>query len=375
MISQLRGTYFLARDQGVLPTLKLLCRKGVERVHKSGFERFDNWEDYFAYMRSRSVHRDDPVDSKWIEFVCPFHRGDVIVGFLAASAAAQAGKRVRMYVCRGMGAWLSDFPVCENLCVVELQTALPTALETQPRYHSAVKEVMNRPEARGRFASSRPIRTLEAAGADLAGYMLLQLGMPADTPLPKLYPRDCGEAEKKRLRSLIGCPEEPFILLHPQGGWRIKSMSPDVVKRIIAQAQTAGCRAIQIGGSADRPVSGTDGAILQNLRLSEWQYLFRSAVALVGVDSWTAHFASLLNVPQAIVYGATVDGSIGLKRHMLCQEGQLLILDSRCELAPCNKTYCRRGFEYCAGMEPGEGTICDYLDRIKNGCKSCNTIC
>lgn len=357
MKNLISGIWYHVQEQGPGPVFRWLCRKARERVVKTGYERFGSWPEYFAQVRKTGIHRDDPVDEGWTEFICPFHRGDAIVGLLCAEAAARQGRHIRMYVANGLKAWLSDLRTDEKITLIELETKIPPALETQPGYNRALEESVRRPEAVGRLVSYRPIGKLEDGGTDLVEYILGQLGLPADTRLPMLSVARSGNREA--LDSRTG--GSPFVLLHPQAGWRIKSLSPEITDRIIQIVHGAGLQVIQIGGEKDRRIRGADGYILEDLSLADWGWLFRKAAAVIGADSWTAHFASLLDVDQILIYGATENRTVGLKRHMEKQESRFMAFGSACELHPCTKLYCRKGGRYCRGMRIDDEKIREIL--------------
>ncbi|MCR5566928.1 MAG: hypothetical protein K6F61_08745 [Clostridiales bacterium] len=357
MKSQLLGIWFHIQEWGLYPTVKWLCRKTGEQIRKTGYEKYSNWPEYFADQRKKRTGSCQQTDEDWTEFICPFHRGDTITGLLCADAAARQGKHIRMYVADGLKDWLSDIVTDPNLVLVELKTGQPTALETQPGYNRALEESIQRPEVSGRIVSYRPIGRLEDEGTDLVEYILGQLKLPADMKLPNL-----SVSESRNPDALDGkTGDKPFLLLHPHAGWRIKSLSPGTIESIVTTAHQTGLSVIQIGGEKDKPVNGADGYILENLPLSDWAYLFKKAAAVAGADSWTAHFASMLDVNQVLIYGATEDKTVGLKHHMEKQDSRRLVFESACELQPCTKLYCRKGTRYCSNMNINRETLKEFL--------------
>ena len=359
MKSLLQGIWYHVQDQGLYPTIRWLCRKAGEQIRKTGYERYQDWPTYFTDQRASSIHNSIPIDEKWTEFICPFHRGDTIVGLLCANAAAQKGQHIRMYVAKGLKEWLSDLDFNEKITLIELNTEIPTALETQSRYNQVLKESIQKPEATGRFVSYRPIGKLEDDRIDLVEYILRQLNLPQDTKLPNLGVKET--INKQKLDSIVG--DSPFVLFHPQAGWRIKNLRPDIISEIIHINHEAGLRIIQIGGEKDERIKDADGYILENLTLADWAYLFQKTKTVIGVDSWTAHFASMLDVNQILIYGATENKTVGLKRHMEKQDKPCLVFDSLCDLHPCTKLYCRKGGKHCQGMRVNIDVIGSYLGK------------
>lgn len=286
-----------------------------------------------------------------IEFVCPFHRGDVLVGLQVACTAAKHGLKVRMHVSRELVSWLNDFEYGDSVTIEPIDIDIPTAEQTDQFLREATDKVALREDSSCRILCSHPVRNLEDMGIDLAENMLRQFGLPIDTKLINVGVKRCAAEREAQLREMVVHPLEKTVLLHPYGGWQLKSMSPEIVKKTVKICHDAGYKVVQIGGAADAKTDGADGALLMDLPLSAWAFLFRSARAVIGVDSWTAHFASILDVDQAIVYGPTDHRDVGSKRHFLNSSGRCVVIPSHCELVPCNSLVCRRGSAFCVGMD------------------------
>jgi len=76
----------------------------------------------------------------------------------------------------------------------------------------------------------------------------------------------------------------------------LKSIPGHLLPELAGFVHNAGFKLVQIGGAADPQVDGCDGAILHNFLPSQWREIFALGRALIGVDSWTAHFASILDM-------------------------------------------------------------------------------
>jgi len=290
----------------------------------------------------------------WIEFVCPFHRGDVLLGLQVAYTASMHGIHVRMHVSEALINWLEDFDCAQLVKIEPVAVGMPSAEQTSIFLSEAIKKVALREDSSGRIICSHPARNLEDMGIDLVENMLRQFGLPINTKLVGPMLRSCPKERQLELSEKLNHSIGKTVLLHPKGGWSLKSMTPEIIGKVIRLCHKAGCAVVQIGGESDPVVEEADGTLLENLPLRDWGYLFRSSRAVIGVDSWTAHFASLVNADQAILYSSTNDRDVGSKRHFANVDGKCVVIPSRCAEAPCNGLSCKLGYAFCNGMNVTE---------------------
>lgn len=301
----------------------------------------------------------------WIEFVCPFHRGDTLIGLQVAYTAAKHGIKIRMHVSALLIKWLKDFDYGDSIVLEAIDIGIPMAEETAIFLREAMDKVALREDSSGNIVCSHPIRHLEDMGIDLTENMLRQFGLPIDTKLVNVSVKNCCAQRKKELEEMLGYPPKKTILLHPYGGWTLKSMSPEIIKKIVRICHKVDCRVVQIGGEKDPEANEVDGKLLKNLPLREWAFLFKSVCAVIGVDSWTAHFASIVNANQAIVYGSTDHQDVGSKSHFANSAGECMVFSSQCDCVPCNSLLCQFGNEFCIGMDVDE-RLEAFLQNIKS---------
>lgn len=305
---------------------------------------------YWIARYNAAWERSGRPPSEIVEFVCPFHRGDVLLGLCAACTAAKRGIRVRMHISQDLIGWLEDFKLHKGVVLEPINVGIPCAEQTGAFLCRALETVRRRKDVTGYIVCSHPVRSLEELGVSLAEHMLQTLGLPAGMKLTCVSLCPCTEAEEQVLREKVGYELQSVVLLHPVAGWALKSMPPEIIRQIVGLCHARGCRVVQIGGSGDPVAESVDGTLLEDLALREWGYLFRSVRAVVGVDSWTAHFAAMVHANQAILYGSTSDRYVGSKCYFEDGAGKCVTIPSRCEKAPCNRLNCEPRYRYCRGM-------------------------
>lgn len=333
----------------------------------------DNFEDDFfspnlsLYDRKVSVARTPRVGKswrKWIELVCPFWRGDVLIIFeIAMTAAIKYNKKIRLHVSKDICEWLSDFPYKETIEILPIDIRIPNILERSIYLKLAIEKVASREDSSGLIICPHPTRSVRKMGMDLAEAMLFKLGLPIYTTIINVKP-----TLKNDLHSFVSLQEhillEKSILLHPNGGWKTKSMNQKLIRKISEIAHKKGFFLLQIGGANDFKSDFVDGYAMGDFPLSIWHALFVSTKALIGVDSWTSHFAPIVNANQVVVFGSTTDEDVASKRHYENQDGQYLAFDSNCSDRACFKNVCEQGRLGCPKMTVDENAISSFLDEL-----------
>lgn len=298
----------------------------------------------------------------WIEFVCPFHRGDVLIGLQVACTAAVHGKRIRMHVSKDVYEWLKAFPYERYIEIEPIDVPIPKAADTEYYNQQAKEKVALREDSSGYIVSAHPKRDLDKMGIDNVEFMLEQLGLPIDTKLINLLPVDIDEVDRAQYLTI---ELDKTVLIHPYGGWSLKSMSDSIVKEVAGIVHASGYRLIQIGGASDEKITCADGYLLENMSLSEWKYVFQNAKAVIGVDSWTSHFGAIVNANQVIIFGSTSSRDVESKRHFEEQGGQYIKFESDCDETPCHSLQCKFGDSHCIGMGIDKKRLLDYLNELQ----------
>lgn len=295
-----------------------------------------------------------------IELVCPFHRGDVILAVQVAAHAQSLGKKIRLHVATQLVDWAKEF--CPDLDVEPIPVPVASAEQTYPQLLASFRYVTQRKDAAPSLARCHPTRGLSLTGQNLIEYMLEEVGLPTDTKVPNARPRATAEQERvaEQIVSQFG---GEVVFVHPFGGWGLKSIPEHIMVKVAAELHEAGVKLVQIGGAADRRMEHCDGAILENFMPSQWCAILAHGRALLGVDSWTAHFGAILDIPQICLYGSTHPKHVNTKKWFVEQSNPCLILGPVVNCSPCNSLTCLAFPErnYCTGYTAGDGRLRTFL--------------
>lgn len=300
----------------------------------------------------RRIDRDGTPTSRdntdLIDIVCPFHRGDVILAVQVAACAATAGKNVRLHVAEQLVPWAKEFNSTFDIESVPVPVA--AAEDTYPVLLDSYQYVSMRRDSVPRIARCHPSRSLSETGRNLVEYMLEEVGLPSDTRLPNLLPTSTDE-QRQLAREIVNSIGGDVIFVHPIGGWDLKSIPPRIMSDLAEELHRAGLKIIQIGGAGDRRVEYTDGAILKNFMPSQWKEILALGRALICVDSWTSHFAAILDIPQICLYGSTHPTHVSSKRWFRDQVSACLNMGPIVNCSPCNSLTCVAypDRDYCTG--------------------------
>jgi hypothetical protein len=291
------------------------------------------WHDYL--WLNRKAHGSLGGDT--IEFVCPFHRGDVLIGLQVANTAFLAGLRIRFHVADSLLDWVSDF--APPFPVEGLPVPVPPAQETALYLLRSYEHVVAREDAAPRLARSHPARGLDAMNNNLALAMLASVGLPANTLMENLVPQSTAQ-QQAEADALLEPYGKNVVLLHRSGGWGLKSLPDSVLAEFTGLAKAKGFKLVQIGGPGDAPLEQTDGVITRNLSAGHWAALFRRASLVAGVDSWSSHMAAILDVPQITFYGSTHPNHVASKPYFRQKAAPAVLITPSLACSPCNSLTC-----------------------------------
>jgi GT2 family glycosyltransferase/tetratricopeptide (TPR) repeat protein/SAM-dependent methyltransferase len=320
------------------------------------------WEFVHDYAWINRKWNGEPDDGQ-IEFICPFHRGDVLIGIQVAALAGRLGRKIRFHVAQDLMSWVQDF--APDFAVEALPIPVPHADSTAPALCQAYMHVVRRLDASPRIARSHPQRGLDATERNLVETMLEAVGLPRHTRIDNFRPQSKRNAMAKDLLAPYG---ENVILLHASGGWQLKTIPGAVLDKLAAQIHRHGFKLIQIGGPNDEKLQQCDGWVTQNLSPAAWAPIFREAKALIGVDSWSAHFASILDIPQITLYGSTHPRHVNSKRFFAEQTQPSLVLGPAVDCSPCNSLKCLRApVDHCIGFAFDPQILGRFLDALMDG--------
>jgi ADP-heptose:LPS heptosyltransferase len=227
--------------------------------------------------------------------------------------------------------------------------------------------VTQRPDASPRLARCHPSRSLSDTDRNLLAYILEELGLPPDSRMRNVRPPTTHRQQD--IAETLMRPFGPDVaFLHPFGGWGLKSIPHHLGPELLAGAHAAGLRVIQIGGAADARFDGCDGAILQDFLPSQWREILSLGRALIGVDSWTAHFAAVLDMPQVTMYGSTHPRHVNTKKWFVEQESPSFVMGPTVNCSPCNSLGCKvfPDRSYCSGYTVDREAFRAFLESVRD---------
>jgi hypothetical protein len=287
-------------------------------------------------------------EAELIDIVCPFHRGDMILAVQVAAYAALTGKKIRLHVAEPLVSWAKEFGA--DIDIESVPVPVAAAQDTYRVLLDSYQFVATRPDCVSRIARCHPCRSLSDTGRNLVEYMLEQVGLPLDTRLPNLAPSSTAE-QRRVAHDLVEAFGGEVVFVHPLGGWHLKTLPPEIMAALAEETRRAGLKLIQIGAANDRRVEHTDGAILKDFMPSHWKEILALGRALICVDSWMAHFAAILDMPQVSLYGSTHPIHVSSKRWFRNQVSPCLTLGPAVNCSPCNSLTCIAypDRDYCTG--------------------------
>lgn len=288
--------------------------------------------DSEGYEFTQFPRKQKPWKKDSIDFLCPFHRGDVIVGLaVAVTYSTLSDKKLSFHISRDLYDWIAPFLYSDRFRIIRNETRLPAAAETFGKFIEAMDRVVARPDFSGKLATSHNVLSFEQIGTDIVTSMLLGLGLPADTRLKRLadfrVPRK--REHKKR------------ILIHPYGSWKLKTLPLETIEKIIGIAHQHGYSVTQVGGASDKKIAGFDDYCLRNEDVVYWFSLLKNSACIVCCDSWFSHFAAFIDFPSITFYGSTSARHCSSREHFEEGWSRYLVIDSGCELAPCDSLTCK----------------------------------
>lgn len=267
----------------------------------------------------------------WIEFLVPFHRGDVLLAAQVAEYAHNIGIPLRLHVSSELKNIVTDLN--PSYKVETVACGLPNAENTSAYYEVAKKLVQSRLDFSGKFACVHGDVDFKTNGLNIVEKMLHELELPIDSLLNNIRPYP----SKKQSLSV----NRKTLLLHPVGGWDLKSMPEQFVDKLVNYFNLNGYDVVQIGGEKDKIFASCNANILKNYSLTDWVPLFESAAAVLCVDSWISHFAAIMDVNHVVFYGSTNSFYTNSRRHFVEKNSIFKIVETLVDCSPCDNLECK----------------------------------
>lgn len=273
----------------------------------------------------------------YIDILCPFHRGDVLVALSVANTLNKLGVKPVLHISKKLYDWVSPFLYDFELRPIDVD--LPPLGKTFEFFTLAKEKLAKDPLFSGKMVASHTPLGLDLAGVNIAESMLLQAGVPIDTKLlriPSLI-ENKGHVPLKR------------ILLHPHGSWALKSLPERIISRIVKIAHKYHIEVVQIGGPYEKSLPCVDGYIFEDFNLIQWKKIFEDALCLVGIDSWPVHFANMIDKDYVVFYGSTRSRDVNPISNFEKGNSSFLVFETTSHCSPCNSYSCIKKLENCEG--------------------------
>jgi glycosyltransferase involved in cell wall biosynthesis/SAM-dependent methyltransferase len=335
------------------------------RLRQSPLGTTASWEMIHDWRWLQDKHQTNRcISAERIELVCPFHRGDVLLAVQAAAYAASIGANVRLHVSEALLTWARD--LSRDISVEPIPVPIASPKETYSQLLTSYRYVSQRPDASPRIARCHPSRSLSETDKHLLAYILGEMGLRTDIRLPNLKP-PVSAAHRDLAAEKMQSFGNDVVFVHPIGGWGLKTIPDHLMPVLTKYAHDFGFKLIQLGGAADRRFQGCDGAILHDFLPSQWRAIFELGRALIGVDSWTAHFASVLNIPQVTLYGSTHPRHVHSKDWFAERTNPSLVFRPAVDCSPCNSLKCLAfsNRSYCTGYRIDGEALSNFLASLR----------
>lgn len=274
----------------------------------------------------------------WIEMVCPFHRGDVVVALSVALTAVKLGIKVRLHVCKELYDWICPKLFADYFEILPIDSKIPVIENFYITYLRCVELVKRRCDSSNRIAFSCRSRDFSFTALNIVESWYYQLGIPLSTKLTGL---DQVFLSKYQSNDYCIPPYDlrNVVLFHIEGGWKLKSFSDDSLKVMIELVYSNSLLPVQIGGKGTTLNINFHSFIFENFNLLQWYAVFKNVKGLVCIDSWSSHFASSIGIKSATYYGSTNERDVSSSKMFMINRN--LSFNSLCELSPCNSLSCK----------------------------------
>ena len=282
-----------------------------------------------------------------VDMLVPFHRGDILVGVMAAFIAVASGIKVRFHVAEE----LSDIVLAFSppFDVYGVPVAVPDVAQTIESFRIAAKYVVDRNDFSGFLVKSHTLRDYRDMGLNIIENLLRQIGLPIDSEvIPEEICKNLGSFNKSENLSDV-------ILLHPNGGWQTKSLPQQLVENIVTIAHKKKIKVIQVGASEDKVFECCDGHLLGADIMPRIASALLGSLGLICVDSFLSHLAVILGIDRMILYGPTHPEFIDIAYRKSNKIGiRSVVTGPFVSCSPCDSICCPKNLSYCESFDSPE---------------------
>ncbi len=294
----------------------------------------------------------------WIEFICPFQRGDVLIAIQVAFHAWTHGIKLRLHVAESLKSLVDAFT--PPFPVMGIPIPMPKSEEVSLTIERCVAYVQNLPDFSGEIALSHKKRDFKSYGLNIVEHFLNELNLSIESIIKNVEPAPLSN------NALIPWNhKKKVLLLHPVGGWELKCLPKHILELYIREAHNSGYYIVQIGGKNDTKVENADHYILENYSIQEWSVIFKASNLVVCVDSWSSHFCAILDIPHIVCYGSTSSKFTNSRKHFSKQSADVLLLDTSVNCSPCDSFKCKKyDLDYCKGYEGNDTKYTNFINKF-----------
>lgn len=290
-----------------------------------------------------------------VDILCPFHRGDVVVGLAVAyNMSVDSSYSVVFHISRDLFDWICPYLFQKYFSIRKVDVGMPEGSQTYGTFLEAKRLVLQEKDLSGKLVLSHPLHSFDRTGLNIVSNLMVGLGINLEKKLKRI-PR----------LTIKNYQLNEVVLLHPTGSWDLKSLPPNIIERIKEVVHKRGLKLVQIGGASDRRIEGLDGYNLVNGDLIYWFDVFRNSCCLIACDSWFNHFATLVDFPSISIYGSTSERQVSSRLYFEEGRNPYLILETCCDQSPCNSFMCpKTNSSICFGFNIDLFKMENFFDEL-----------
>lgn len=269
----------------------------------------------------------------WVEFIVPFHRGDVVIAIQVAFTAYKLGINLRFHVSSKLYDMVMEYNPPFQVHAIDI--GIPSAKDTLFYAQEATKLVEKMNDFSGKIVVSHKSVDFKNNGLNIVEYLLNELELPIDTKIDNVI------LQPQKIECLDSI-DKKTVLIHSNAGWELKSLPNFLLDNIVNVIKKNGYKLIQIGSKSDKRILGCDGYLLNNYNLKEWTSVIEKGLFVICVDSWFSHFVSINDKNAIIFYSSTSPKYVSSKQHFVRKQSLYLENGSYENCSPCDSLICRK---------------------------------
>ena len=257
----------------------------------------------------------------WMEFVCPFPLGEVLLGIQVACQAYRQGHKLRMHVASEYVYWLSDFQL--PFPVLPLPMSVPVDGKSEEVYTKACEYVASLPDSSGHIVGTSPNKSFERSHRlNIVEYLMCQLQVPIGEKITPVLPltRNLDKVTESMLDTRIA-------LIQIEGDQKQSSMPREVVLQMVEMLHSEGFNIVQIGLHEQERIEGIDNYLIAEATVGGWRAIFEKASLIVSADSWVSQYASMMGIPQITLFKGSAKQDYYTRQYFCTDESNSIAVE------------------------------------------------